>query len=61
MSNLAIIRSINGCLTCKNRKKKCDETRPICTRCINGDFECLGYDHLATPKGPRRRKKKVSP
>ncbi|CUA71982.1 Adhesion and hyphal regulator 1 [Rhizoctonia solani] len=53
----AITRSTNGCLTCKHRKKKCDETRPSCTRCINGDFECLGYDHLAI-RGPRQRKKK---
>lgn len=36
-------RSIGGCLTCKQRKKKCDETKPVCQRCINGDFRCLGY------------------
>ncbi|CAE6503987.1 unnamed protein product, partial [Rhizoctonia solani] len=57
----AITRSTNGCLTCRHRKKKCDETRPICTRCRDGDFECSGYDHLAIPRGPRKRvrKKKI--
>ncbi|CAE6468471.1 unnamed protein product [Rhizoctonia solani] len=57
MSSPSINRSVNGCLTCKKRKKKCDETRPACMRCINADFECLGYDYLAIRKGPRRRKK----
>ncbi|KAJ1305424.1 hypothetical protein OPQ81_000434 [Rhizoctonia solani] len=59
MPGSSITRSVNGCLTCKNRKKKCDETRPVCTRCINGDFECLGYDYPDLPKGPRRRRKKA--
>ncbi|KAG8694347.1 hypothetical protein FRC09_009906, partial [Ceratobasidium sp. 395] len=43
-------RSARGCLTCKQRKKKCDETRPSCERCREGDFYCLGYDHLNVPK-----------
>ncbi|CAE6503985.1 unnamed protein product [Rhizoctonia solani] len=60
MPSSAITRSPNGCLTCKNRKKKCDETRPICTRCRDGDFECLGYDYLDIPKGPLKRRKKTS-
>ncbi|KAH7337998.1 hypothetical protein B0J17DRAFT_407932 [Rhizoctonia solani] len=61
MPDSGIIRSTNGCLTCRHRKKKCDETRPICIRCKDGDFECSGYDHLAIPRGPRKRtqKKKV--
>ncbi|CAE6410015.1 unnamed protein product [Rhizoctonia solani] len=47
MASSSISRSANGCLTCKNR-------------CINGDFECLGYDYLAIPKGPRKRRKKTA-
>ncbi|KAL5631874.1 hypothetical protein ACGC1H_000045 [Rhizoctonia solani] len=39
-------RSIGGCLTCKRRKKKCDEQKPRCRRCIQGDFHCLGYGSL---------------
>ncbi|CAE6468529.1 unnamed protein product [Rhizoctonia solani] len=37
-------RSTGGCLTCKRRKKKCDERRPHCRRCELGDFHCLGYE-----------------
>ncbi|KAF8702650.1 maltose acetyltransferase, partial [Rhizoctonia solani] len=36
-------RSTRGCLTCKRRRKKCDEQKPHCRRCIQGDFICLGY------------------
>ncbi|PWY87259.1 C6 transcription factor [Aspergillus sclerotioniger CBS 115572] len=36
-------RSLNGCWTCRVRRKKCDETRPACTRCISLDLECHGY------------------
>ncbi|GLA61274.1 hypothetical protein AtubIFM54640_001793 [Aspergillus tubingensis] len=36
-------RSLNGCWTCRVRRKKCDETRPACSRCISLDLECHGY------------------
>ncbi|CAE6502647.1 unnamed protein product [Rhizoctonia solani] len=39
-------RSSKGCLTCKQRKKKCDEKKPGCDRCLLGGFDCLGYGHL---------------
>jgi hypothetical protein len=32
-----------GCLTCKARHVKCDETRPICTRCSKGGYRCEGF------------------
>ncbi|CAE6475432.1 unnamed protein product [Rhizoctonia solani] len=35
-----------SCLSCKRRRKKCDQRRPTCERCEVGDFECLGYDHI---------------
>ncbi|KAH7338018.1 hypothetical protein B0J17DRAFT_660423 [Rhizoctonia solani] len=44
MSKVIPKRSIGGCLTCKRRKKKCDERRPHCRRCELGDFDCLGYN-----------------
>lgn len=44
------LRSPRGCLTCKQRRKKCDETRPTCQRCVTGNFRCLGYSHLDAPK-----------
>lgn len=33
-----------SCLTCRQRRKKCDLSRPFCGRCTKGSFECLGYD-----------------
>lgn len=32
-----------GCDTCKNRKIKCDETKPICRNCTKSGRKCLGY------------------
>lgn len=37
-----------GCITCRKRRVKCDETRPFCNRCRNANFVCEGY------KPPRR-------
>ena len=36
-------RTKTGCHTCRHRKKKCDEQKPICGNCIRGSFECGGY------------------
>ncbi|KAF8497642.1 hypothetical protein JB92DRAFT_2986882 [Gautieria morchelliformis] len=33
-------RSKTGCLTCRVKKIKCDETKPICTRCAHGQRDC---------------------
>ncbi|ETN45686.1 uncharacterized protein HMPREF1541_09519 [Cyphellophora europaea CBS 101466] len=38
-----------GCLTCRRRKVKCDETRPTCTRCQKIGRECGGYSGAAEP------------
>ncbi|CEL54148.1 hypothetical protein RSOLAG1IB_06859 [Rhizoctonia solani AG-1 IB] len=35
-----------SCLTCKRRRKKCDQGRPTCQRCAEGDYNCLGYGHI---------------
>ncbi|CAE6521773.1 unnamed protein product [Rhizoctonia solani] len=32
-----------SCLTCRQRRKKCDRSKPKCKRCLKGGFECLGY------------------
>ncbi|KAK1977887.1 C6 zinc finger protein [Colletotrichum cereale] len=32
-----------GCVTCKIRKVKCDETKPACLRCIKTGRKCDGY------------------
>ncbi|KAM7216833.1 Fungal specific transcription factor domain containing protein [Rhypophila decipiens] len=36
-------RSHNGCWSCRLRKKKCDERRPICTECMCVGLECHGF------------------
>ncbi|CAG9990516.1 unnamed protein product [Clonostachys byssicola] len=35
-----------GCATCRKRKVKCDEKRPVCDRCRRGFHVCLGYDTI---------------
>ncbi|KFY44075.1 hypothetical protein V494_01650 [Pseudogymnoascus sp. VKM F-4513 (FW-928)] len=32
-----------GCVTCKSRRVKCDETKPHCFRCIKFGHKCNGY------------------
>lgn len=34
-----------GCLTCKSRKKKCDEVKPVCRDCRRFDKECVWADY----------------
>ncbi|SPN99560.1 related to acetyltransferase (nodulation protein nodL) [Cephalotrichum gorgonifer] len=36
-------RTKTGCMTCRKRKKKCDEQKPECTNCLRGSFLCAGY------------------
>ncbi|EUC61439.1 COP9 signalosome complex subunit 1 [Rhizoctonia solani AG-3 Rhs1AP] len=57
------IRSINGCYTCKNRKKKCDETYPECKRCVAMGIACGGYPPLENPdsRGVMRRARPILP
>ncbi|KAI0785627.1 hypothetical protein C8Q75DRAFT_775728 [Abortiporus biennis] len=44
-------RSKTGCLTCRAKKVKCDETKPNCMRCTHGQRECTW------PEGVPARKK----
>ncbi|KAL2061459.1 hypothetical protein VTL71DRAFT_6836 [Oculimacula yallundae] len=37
------LRSSTGCWTCRLRRKKCDETRPVCDRCSRLQLTCEGY------------------
>ncbi|KAK6197083.1 fungal-specific transcription factor domain-containing protein [Scheffersomyces amazonensis] len=38
-----ITKSRNGCLTCKKKRLKCDETKPECLNCQKKNIECGGY------------------
>ncbi|KAF1836801.1 hypothetical protein BDW02DRAFT_566721 [Decorospora gaudefroyi] len=33
-------KSRGGCVSCKQRRKKCDERVPTCSRCLNKGLEC---------------------
>ncbi|PKY03898.1 hypothetical protein P168DRAFT_345196 [Aspergillus campestris IBT 28561] len=36
-------RSRKGCATCRERRQKCDETKPTCVNCRSRGIECGGY------------------
>ncbi|KAK0114768.1 hypothetical protein ONS95_014251 [Cadophora gregata] len=43
LSKVAKGRSKTGCITCRKRKKKCDETKPGCLNCEKNSVTCEGY------------------
>lgn len=48
----ARLRTKTGCITCRDRRKKCDERRPICAACERLKIYCLYRDDsegLRTP------------
>ncbi|PWY85989.1 hypothetical protein BO70DRAFT_395119 [Aspergillus heteromorphus CBS 117.55] len=49
-SRLMVSRARTGCLTCKSRRVKCDEQKPICNRCVSANRHCAGYQ--TPPKTP---------
>lgn len=49
-------RTKTGCLTCRRRKKKCDEQHPACNNCLRGGFLCEGYSSRSTWQKPSNAK-----
>ncbi|KAH7353281.1 hypothetical protein B0T11DRAFT_116473 [Plectosphaerella cucumerina] len=47
-------RSKSGCITCRIRRVKCDETRPACQKCQSSKRTCDGY--LSDENAMSRRK-----
>ncbi|KAH8724902.1 hypothetical protein GQ44DRAFT_707993 [Phaeosphaeriaceae sp. PMI808] len=45
-----------GCITCRVRRKKCDEEKPTCRRCRDNRAKCDGY----APVQPKKRKEAVA-
>lgn len=45
-------RSKKGCLTCRSKKIKCDERKPLCTRCEHGHRECT-WPETVLPRRPK--------
>lgn len=33
----------SGCITCKTKRLKCDESKPTCLQCKKRNVECGGY------------------
>lgn len=50
---MPILRVRTGCLTCRRRKKKCDEAKPVCRGCERNRFECKWPGPHEIPR-PRR-------
>ncbi|KAF6808147.1 C6 zinc finger domain protein [Colletotrichum musicola] len=46
-----------GCVTCKKRRVKCDESKPSCGNCAKRRIPCEGYhQHEPRPKGGGQKK-----
>ncbi|WPG99558.1 Hypothetical protein R9X50_00237500 [Acrodontium crateriforme] len=48
-AKLARKRTKTGCLTCRKRRIKCGEERPVCKNCVKSKRHCEGYHQ---PQGP---------
>ncbi|KAH8884183.1 hypothetical protein GQ53DRAFT_405831 [Thozetella sp. PMI_491] len=44
-SRVVVSQSKRGCVTCKTRRVKCDEQKPLCRRCVQAGRLCGGYSH----------------
>lgn len=38
----------NGCMTCRERRVKCDENKPACGKCARAGVRCKGYAVVKT-------------
>ncbi|KAF8464047.1 hypothetical protein BDZ91DRAFT_660718 [Kalaharituber pfeilii] len=55
-------RTRSGCFTCRTRRVKCDETHPICERCLKGGRDCTYPEVVPTSKPTSSRKReKLTP
>lgn len=49
-------RTRTGCLTCRHRKKKCDESHPSCAGCRRNTLDCQWESSISLSK-PRSRRR----
>lgn len=45
-------RTKTGCLTCRRRRIKCGEERPVCRNCVKSKRHCEGYNQRVVFKPP---------
>lgn len=55
LTKVAKGRSKTGCITCRKRKKKCDETKPGCMNCEKNSVVCEGYPEKTTWKSGKEK------
>jgi len=48
-------RSKTGCVTCRRRKKRCDERKPSCLACEKNNVVCDGYEPKQQWRGGKER------
>ncbi|KAN0114645.1 hypothetical protein V8E51_004189 [Hyaloscypha variabilis] len=58
-SRKGVPKSKTGCITCRIRRLKCDETKPACTRCATTQRACnyLDSSHIQPQPPPKPRTK----
>ena len=57
-------RTRSGCFTCRSRRIKCDEARPVCDRCKKGNRDCVypsTSSSSSSKTGARSRSKSKGP
>lgn len=50
-------RSRKGCKECKRKKKRCDEIKPICGRCLKANVPCIWSEHQQTSQKQKTRQR----
>lgn len=62
-ANKVTKRSRMGCLTCRQRKKRCCESKPKCTECLRLGLNCVwpkpGTEHKNKPKEVKREENMI--
>lgn len=60
-SNSKKTRSKTGCMTCRRRKVRCGEQRPICNACDRLNLDCSYLNSIVAPSSKRPRSSNIQP